>query len=128
MIKDIQSLQDKFENLGLQKSLKATEFSFDVANKLAEDVLVSWWNLADHLVFRYSDGYINEVVEHVDRSSLSGKKLEFKSAPTGYPAEWLSRVGYNEGPPPLDKSSWNAERCSKTTLNTGRLQLRGEDA
>jgi dipeptidase len=66
-----------------QKEL-VTEFSF----KTAGMVLDRWRELAFTLFAKYSDGYIN----------LPGKEAK----PVGYPADWLKRTGYADGPTTYD--------------------------
>ncbi|MDD4952764.1 MAG: C69 family dipeptidase [Desulfovibrionaceae bacterium] len=50
----------------------------------ADQVLRTWWDLADELIAKYSDGYVN----------LPGKAAR----DVGYPAWWLKSAGYMDGP------------------------------
>lgn len=59
----------------------------------AEQVVASWWKLADGLIARYSDGYIN----------LPGVAGQAPApVPLGYPAQWLALTDYREGPVSYD--------------------------
>jgi len=49
----------------------------------AEDTVAQWWNLADYLITKYHDGYIN---------------IPNIGSGVGYPAWWLEAVDYDEGP------------------------------
>jgi dipeptidase len=55
----------------------------------AQQIVSQWWSLADRLITRYSDGYIN----------LSPTKPQ-NPAPVaiGYPSDWLGRTDYRNGP------------------------------
>ena len=55
----------------------------------AEAVKEAWWRLADTLMVQYADGFL----------SMPGQKGG-PGAPVGYPAWWLKKVGWREGPPP----------------------------
>jgi dipeptidase len=56
----------------------------------AEKVRDAFLQLAQDLLFRYADGFIN-----------AWTPAGFTSAHTGYPAWWLEAVGYTDGPPPV---------------------------
>ena len=56
-----------------------TNYSIDNANK----VVKQWWWLADMLIQKYNDGYIND--------PKIGQEV-------GYPIEWLKAIGYEKGP------------------------------
>lgn len=51
--------------------------------KVTDDLIDAWWNLADTLVVTYNDGYYTEP---------SGK-----ASYTGYPADYLRSIGFNDG-------------------------------
>ena len=53
----------------------------------AERLLDAWWSLADRIVAKYSDGYINPPPE-----------LRARAIPVGYPAPWLTATDYARGP------------------------------
>ena len=57
----------------------------------ANAVLTELWTLADHLMFKYADGYINTLTPNGD--------LHLASEP--YPDWWLKEVGFSDGPPPV---------------------------
>lgn len=85
----VDSISSKYSTSPL--SVDAVE---DITNRLtlnAEKVRDSFLQLAQDLLFRYADGFLNAWTP-------SG----FTSAHTGYPAWWLQAAGYSEGPPPLD--------------------------
>lgn len=52
--------------------------------KHTSDVLKAWWELADEMVFAYSDGF--------DYDTSGAPAL-------GYSSAWLKSVGYLDGPP-----------------------------
>ncbi len=56
----------------------------------AERVLAEWWRLADTLVAKYSDGYVNL------------PDPDAKATDVGYDAVWLSKTNYKEGPTTYD--------------------------
>jgi dipeptidase len=107
MIKDIQSVRDKFEAqaFGNQIELEAkalklwekknqagarallTRYSDDNANAILDD----WWKLADHLYIKYNDGYLN--------TKAGAAQSVF------YPAWWLEQVGYEKGPVSYTKTA-----------------------
>lgn len=95
---DIQPLQEELENhqIALIEKLDK-ELSGDsdarARNKItkfcqqnSDYLLTTWWALADKLIAKYSDGYIN----------LPGKDQAAKDV--GYSSEWLSHTNYSEGP------------------------------
>ena len=60
-----------------------TAFGMEFAGSLLE----SWWSLADRLVAKYSDGYINP-----DQS------VRASAIAIGYPSTWLGQTDYADGP------------------------------
>lgn len=60
------------------------EFVTRACREHAEQVLRDWWAMADTLVAKYADGYIN-------RPGLDAVGI-------GYPAPWLARTEYADGP------------------------------
>ncbi|GAG05112.1 unnamed protein product [marine sediment metagenome] len=56
-----------------------TNYCIDNANR----VVSQWWDLADILVAKYDDGYIN---------------IPTTAEEVGYPEWWLKEVGYDKGP------------------------------
>ena len=52
----------------------------------ADGIVASWWELFDQLLFKYADGWNNV--------PTLGQGI-------GYPAWWLEKVGYKNGPPPV---------------------------
>ena len=61
----------------------------DAFDAHAEAVRRAWWDLADDIVLRLADGFITDP---------ASKEPPGKAA--GYPAWWLEKVGWREGPPP----------------------------
>jgi len=53
----------------------------------ADGIVLTWWELFDQLLFKYADGWNNV--------PMLGQAI-------GYPAWWLEKVGYKNGPPPVD--------------------------
>lgn len=95
---DIQPLQVQLEE-SQSRLLRAWDDKFKAGGS-AEDltvlceenanlVLKSWWELADRLIAKYSDGYINPL-------PLAPQN----TAPVaiGYPSEWLGVTNYRDGP------------------------------
>jgi dipeptidase len=58
----------------------------------ATNVVRTFWELADEIVFKYSDGFIYSA------SNPDGSVV--RSSP-GYSLDWLKAVGYENGPPPV---------------------------
>lgn len=98
MIKDIQARQTAIENKEFAEQIavdtaaatlyqedpqKARDYLTNYANANADSVVDEWWSLADELITKYDDGYVNEptIAQEV-----------------GYPREWLDQVGYADGP------------------------------
>ena len=88
-MKDVNALQSQFETdgLALVDSLDAqgvtdAERLDEAYRQHAEKVLPAVWGLADTIIERYADGYVDDKVQ------------------AGYPDWWLRDVGYQNGPPP----------------------------
>lgn len=98
MIKDITSKQKELEDQEFSRRSQiekkalvlykkdpklARQYLTKYTIENAEEVVAQWWELADRLVAKYSDGYVNfpKLGEDV-----------------GYPMWWLGRVGYKNGP------------------------------
>lgn len=64
-------------------------------NEHAASTLAALWSLSDALMFKYADGYINEV--QTDGS------VRVTAEP--YADWWLKAVGYEKGPPPVPPSA-----------------------
>lgn len=58
-------------------------------NENADAVLKAWWSLADMLIAKYSDGYINPTPSRPQNAS---------PANAGYPSDWLGLTDYRKGP------------------------------
>lgn len=56
-----------------------TDYSIDNANRVVKE----WWKLADMLIVKYNDGYVN---------------IPEQAEEVGYPEWWLKKVGYDKGP------------------------------
>lgn len=50
----------------------------------ADELVAGWWQLADDLMFKYADGFVNV-------PGMIGQSV-------GYPSWWLEQVGYSRGP------------------------------
>jgi dipeptidase len=55
----------------------------------ANEILTKWWGLADTLIAKYSDGYIN--LPPTPPQNQEPKAI-------GYPADWLAHTNYRNGP------------------------------
>jgi dipeptidase len=64
-----------------------------LCEKNAGEIVASWWELADSLIARYSDGYINSLVQAPQAAA---------PVPIGYPAQWLGVSDYRDGPVSYD--------------------------
>ena len=100
MIKDIHTARDRFEAgaFGAQQELEARALALwkqgdkngtrtlltRHSENIAAKVLDEWWKLSEHLYTRYNDGYLN--------TSAGIAQSVF------YPAWWLKKVGYENGP------------------------------
>jgi dipeptidase len=99
MIRDINALQDSIELAELAQMRELEEkvvpmypgitgmaanwlTEFSISN--AEAVVSRWWSLADMLIAKYDDGYVN-----------TPGSTAFE---VGYPQWWLDEVGYADGP------------------------------
>ena len=67
-----------------------TNYSIDNANR----VLSQWWDLADMLIVKYDDGYVN---------------IPKTAGEVGYPESWLKEVGYDKGPVSYKKPAGRKE-------------------
>ncbi|MBS3819247.1 C69 family dipeptidase [bacterium] len=96
IIKDIQKAYNDFESTfsNLQPAVEkraqslykenpqaCREYLTEYSNDMAKKVVRDWWRLADYLIVKYNDGYIN---------TPEGKKA------VGYPDWWLDAVGYGK--------------------------------
>eukprot|EP00668_Euglena_longa_P001345 GGOE01001597.1.p1 GENE.GGOE01001597.1~~GGOE01001597.1.p1 ORF type:complete len:559 (+),score=140.68 GGOE01001597.1:26-1702(+) len=91
-IPHIKSAQQMFEKQGalLVESWRSSRINVTSSMSAhALKVLSAWWSLGDALMVQYADGYI---------TTPAGGQDSF--TPTGYPAWWLTAVGYENGPPP----------------------------
>ena len=94
MIKDINAAQKRLEGKAFAMQPKvekvactlheidpnlAVEYLTDYCIKHTKEVINEWWKLADYLIVKYSDGYIN---------------IPKLGEGVGYPAWWLEEVGY----------------------------------
>ncbi|HHY46781.1 MAG TPA: peptidase C69 [Firmicutes bacterium] len=99
MIKDIQAVYNAFESEAfamqpiIEKAAKelydkdpslAVKFLTNYSNDLATRVVDAYWQLADRLIAKYNDGYVD------------GKTV-------GYPEEWLKAVGFGKIVKPAGK-------------------------
>merc|ERR1712136_583713 len=89
-IKDVRKVQWELEDEGVSEVLKLDNANYvgagdldSASDKLASKILKKSWELPDHLIFKYADGFLND------------------GEPLGYPDWWLKQVGYEQGPPPV---------------------------
>lgn len=98
---DILPLQEKLEYMQLKliqewdsychskNSQEIKALITKLCEKNAIDVVSQWWNLADILIAKYSDGYLNL------QDQPGAKDI-------GYTSKWLSYTNYNDGPTSYD--------------------------
>ncbi|HBA85373.1 MAG TPA: dipeptidase [Verrucomicrobia bacterium] len=67
-----------------QDPARAREYLTDYCRDNAQRIVGEWWALADRLVAKYSDGYVNAPGQMAHE--------------VGYPKAWLEQVGYANGP------------------------------
>ena len=105
MIKDIRAEQGRFEARGFggRQEVEARALALwnnedepgarrlltEHSASFADELLASWWRLADRLYITYNDGYINT-------EDAIGQ-------PVFYPSWWLEAVGYQNGPQSYQK-------------------------
>lgn len=89
-IKDVRKVQWELEDEGVSEVLKLDNANYvgagdldRASDKLASKILKKSWELPDHLIFKYADGFLKD------------------GEPLGYPDWWLKQVGYEQGPPPV---------------------------
>lgn len=63
----------------------------------AGSIVAKWWELGDALLAKYSDGYIN-----LPDGSYSSPPPATLPIEIGYPASWLDKTKYKEGPTSYD--------------------------
>eukprot|EP00980_Cylindrotheca_fusiformis_P029465 scaffold23479_cov143-Cylindrotheca_fusiformis.AAC.15 len=80
----LKNLQEHYE---LESIDFATVESTILDNAAA--VVNSLWQLSDKIMFKYASGFVNDDAKHGGMSQM-----------VGYPAWWLEKVGYRDGPPP----------------------------
>ncbi|MEL6202408.1 MAG: C69 family dipeptidase [Pseudomonadota bacterium] len=66
-----------------------TEMAFGFSQAL----VARWWHLADTLIAKYSDGYVNGTPQSPQNSA---------AVPLGYPSDWLGQTNYPDGPTSYD--------------------------
>lgn len=65
----------------------------DAACHQAQSLVKRWWQLADLLIAKYSDGYVNGSPSQPQNSL---------PVPLGYPSKWLGQTDYPNGPTSYD--------------------------
>jgi dipeptidase len=83
----LQAWDDQFRNGGSARDLTA------LCEHNANYVFKCWWDLADRVIAKYSDGYVNPP------PSLPQNPA---AVPIGYPSEWLGVTNYRDGPVTYD--------------------------
>lgn len=98
MIEDVTRRQESLESASvalveaMEEEYQSTK-DFEAVERAylgnAEAVLSSLWSLSDELMFKYADGFVNEMPEKMSQM-------------VGYPLWWLQHeaVGFTSGPPP----------------------------
>jgi dipeptidase len=99
---DILPLQQQLESMELdlvrdwdekcRQGCDARELA-ELCSQNAEEVVARWWALADRLIAKYSDGYINQP---------AAKPQNPAPVPIGYPSDWLEVTDYRDGPVSYD--------------------------
>jgi dipeptidase len=105
MIKDLQTVRDRFEAQAFGMQREVENQAVDLWNKgdkdgtrqlltryseeMTANVLREWWKLSEHLYLKYNDGYLNT------KAGIAQAVF--------YPAWWLKEVGYETGPTSYDK-------------------------
>lgn len=85
----LKTWDDEFRNGGSLHELTA------LCDINANHVLECWWDMADRLIAKYSDGYVNP---------LPSSPQNQAPVPIGYPSEWLGATNYRNGPVTYDMS------------------------
>lgn len=86
----LQRIQEWDDTVKNQSEAEAIQQVTQFCDENAKYVLEKWWELADTLIAKYSDGYIN----------LPGPDQQPKEV--GYSATWLSYTNYRNGPTSYD--------------------------
>jgi dipeptidase len=100
---DIQPLQKQLEDAEVHVLLKwdqeaeKKDFSRKRLTQLSDEnsntILTDWWALADQLIAKYSDGFINQ---------KPTRPQNLVPANIGYPSDWLGTTNYRNGPVTYD--------------------------
>jgi len=94
MIKDIREAQDEWEGKGVALIANATarflnDHDLAALEKMvlshADAAAIAWNELAEKLLAKYANGYLNTPDGNYEA--------------LGYPRKWLEAVGYKDGPP-----------------------------
>jgi dipeptidase len=99
---DIQPLQQQLEELQAQqlhgwddkfKAGGSAQELTGLCEENANHILKCWWDLADRLIAKYSDGYVNPPPSAPQNPA---------PVPIGYPSQWLGVTNYRDGPVSYD--------------------------
>jgi len=115
MSKDVAAAQHALEGLAGEAAVAAADAECAAAGpaasagacfertlgRHAEYVAAAWWKLADILIFKFADGFVNDGV---------------LTPPTGYPAWWLKAVAYADGPPPVPPGARGVSHTGERAL------------
>ncbi|MGB9365070.1 MAG: C69 family dipeptidase [Xanthobacteraceae bacterium] len=82
-IETLHAWDDRFKTGGSAQELTT------LCEDNAKHVVTCWWDLADRLIAKYSDGYINP---------LPSRPQNPAAVPIGYPSDWLGVTNYRDGP------------------------------
>jgi dipeptidase len=99
---DIRPLQTQLELKGEQALDQWDEYArgnsdrravTEAAKEFSNGLVRRWWQMADLLIAKYSDGYVNGSKEKPQNSA---------AVPIGYPSKWLGKTDYPDGPTSYD--------------------------
>jgi dipeptidase len=90
--KGMEFIKELDEMVGVKNTKEAREIVTEQCNQNADKVIELWWELADMLIAKYSDGLINLPFGNYT-TPHTGTVRE-----AGYPSWWLDKTNYREGP------------------------------
>ncbi len=99
-VKQLEAIHELDEKLKKNQHADHIKFITFFCEEYSGHLLKRWWDLADTLVAKYSDGYINLPDKVQDNKNKPVKEGAAKEV--GYSAEWLSHTNYKDGPTTYD--------------------------
>jgi dipeptidase len=128
-IQDVQSRQNQLEKSSLEMIQQMDEHyaktrDMDKVESIyfqnIQTIVASLWSLSDEIMFKYASGFVNELPERMGQM-------------VGYPAWWLKKVGFQDGPPPpptepkcCNPSPHDSDRLASRNNNISSKNLRKE--